>query len=1177
MNYDEIFAKNYDQLNAAQRQAVDKIAGPVLVIAGPGTGKTQLLSTRIAKILRDTDANPDNILAMTFTESGAAAMRERLATIIGAKSAYAVGIYTYHGFANQLYLSQREIFGDRQITDLESYALAEKIFARLPRQSYLNNGAPKQAKEVSGLIHDLKRNDVSPQDLYEIADENAVFAKTINEKFATFDFDSLASGGENDKLAHWRDFAKLFDGAPDEKRKIPRLAKSISDKMQMLLDRAEKQISLDRDARDRDKRGKIISPFKDLGAYRDTILEKDGAGKTILNKQFSNAQLKEIAKFYEDYDGEKLANGVYDYDDMILNAKKILEEIDEVRETLAAKYQYILLDEFQDTNKTQLAIVELLAAGKKNPNVMAVGDDDQGIMSFQGAEFGNMQSFADHFHVQHVISLSENYRSAAPIIEFAENIIGGQIDENGSRDKNDGADDRFIDDPEIRERFPELKKDLVAKRRYDDFGIDRKLFRMSSAEYSWLVDKIHQLSPDGKKLNDIAVIAPKHDLLEEISRYFLAAKIPVTYEAKENILDDKTLSEFLDVMRLAARLSDSTQNADAIDSLWPAVLAQNWWNIDPSSVFRASRQVKKMRQNRRSRDDFSEVEWSEILEQSDDPILRDATKKIEQLAGLTKNNSALEMINFASGRTPLDSQGSKMPILAALEKTETAYLHFVGQLNILAKKFADFTAVSANDQPQDLANFLEMCDEYDAAEIKIADTNPYTAGENSVQLMTAHHSKGLEFDHVFIVNADDNSWDSAGKSPKIALPENLKFVRAPKDKNERIRVFFVAITRAKKHLYVTSSERDLDGKSRDALMFLDEKWERDDDGKLKNDISRKIPRPFQKISDDARNATVTPAELEVHWQQFYEPARIKPRELLHDQIANFEISAHALSSYYDVRFNGPQVFYTRYLLGFPDKQNPQVDFGSVVHDVFDQLTKHPAKFSGDDETKLDKMLALTRNLLVAKGAADNLDNELKRARQSFANLLKLRPELFNRDPNVAVKSEQKFDHIPLLIDGKQILLNGRLDRIEIDANTKKIAIVDWKTGKIDDKKIDKFPYRNRNGNWSGEYKLWQYEIQMYFYRILLENSLEFKRDYLDNGYTFAPARLEFIEGNLTPEAQPIVKTVDFEPEKMNAIYRMVKHLSAQIDELSFPDIWPDAKNDVAQIMAFTERELQREK
>lgn len=100
-NFQQIFEKNYRMLNVEQKEAVDQIDGPVLVIAGPGTGKTQLLSTRIANILQKTDTSPKNILAMTFTEAGARNMQERLSRFIGTNS-YKVGIFTYHGFAGEI-------------------------------------------------------------------------------------------------------------------------------------------------------------------------------------------------------------------------------------------------------------------------------------------------------------------------------------------------------------------------------------------------------------------------------------------------------------------------------------------------------------------------------------------------------------------------------------------------------------------------------------------------------------------------------------------------------------------------------------------------------------------------------------------------------------------------------------------------------------------------------------------------------------------------------------------------------------------------------------------------------------------------------------------------------------------------------------------------------------------
>ena len=1161
MNFDDNFAKNYARLNEKQKQAVDQIDGPVLVIAGPGTGKTQLLSTRIANILKKTDANPENILAMTFTESGAREMRERLATIIGARAASGVGIHTYHGFANQIYLSQREIFGDRQISDLEALAFREQVLASFSRNSYLNNGAPKQSKDIVALIHDLKRNDISAQELREISEKNSLFAKKINLKFATFDFSNLSSGSEETKIAAWADFANLFE-VNSNVGKIPDLENVIGKELRKLVFDAEQQIRLDKEFRERDAKNKPVSPFKKLGAYKTKISEKDKENQFILNKSFSNSQLIEIAEFYEKYDLLKAKNSLYDYDDMIENAKKILVEIPEIRNTLAEKYQYILLDEFQDTNKSQLRLVELLTEEKINPNVMAVGDDDQGIMSFQGAEFSNMKDFADKFNVNKIISLTENYRSAEPIIEFAKNVIGGEKMADGQRDSDDGAGDRFVDDLRIREKFPELTKDLTAARSFDECEISRKLFRATSGEFSWITEKIAELFPNKTGYQNVAIIAPKHALLAEISRYFSAANIPVEYEASENILEDKNILDFLAVLRLVSALSNPEKSSDEIDFLWPEVLAERWWKIDPASVFKVSREAKKQRMEEKT------IEWSEIIEKSDDTDLVEIGEKIQKISALTKNNSALEMINFTLGRKDLDTKNSRMPIIKTLAENDGEYLRFVGQLNTLAEKFAEYVPEKSE---QNLDKFVEMTNAYIAAEIKIPDQNPYSAGENSVKLMTAHHSKGLQFKYVFMVSVDDSSWNSRGKSPSIALPENLKFIRTPNDENERIRLFFVAATRAEQFLYLTSSEKNFDGKKRTPLAFLDENWERNDDNYLVNSVSRKIPAQFAKIDDIAsQNREIKPAELETRWQEFYAPAQIKPAELLHDRVKNFSISSHAITSYYDVKYDGPQEFYEKYILGFPSDNGANVNFGTVVHDIFDKLNKKPGDFTDEKgEMDLEKIIDLTHKMLTAKKiSANDIENETSRARQSFANLIELRPELFAKNEDFQMLSEVNVSDSVF----GQIKLSGRIDRIEIDDKNKIISVVDWKTGAI--KLEDKFPvFSARSKKWVGSDKLWRYEIQMYFYKILLENSEMWQREYFANGYKFGKYRLEFIEGNLNPDAIPIVRDGEYADEKSARVGEMIKHLHSRVLGLDFPKVYGNSDVGVAEIEAFISNEI----
>ena len=134
------FDQEYKRLNAGQKEAVDTIEGPVMVVAGPGTGKTQILTLRIANIIRQTDTAPANILALTFTESAAANMRKRLATIVGSR-AYQVVISTFHGFCNDVIKNYPEefprIIGSTNITEIDQIKIIEELLEKLPKLKWL--------------------------------------------------------------------------------------------------------------------------------------------------------------------------------------------------------------------------------------------------------------------------------------------------------------------------------------------------------------------------------------------------------------------------------------------------------------------------------------------------------------------------------------------------------------------------------------------------------------------------------------------------------------------------------------------------------------------------------------------------------------------------------------------------------------------------------------------------------------------------------------------------------------------------------------------------------------------------------------------------------------------------------------------------------------------------------
>src|SRR3989344_416432 len=288
------FSKHYIRLNTRQKEAVETIEGPVMVVAGPGTGKTEILTLRIANILLKTDVGPEAILALTFTEAGVFAMRQRLAGIIGSP-AYEVEINTFHGFCNDVISRYPEefphIIGAKNITEIEQVKLLEEVIDK-SRLKELKPFGDKFYYLRPGLaaIKELKREGLSPEDLSALAKK---------EEKSLLEIDDL----RHEKGPH---------------------------------------------------KGKI------KGVY--------------LKLQKQIAKNTELAVLYANYQQALLKNRFYDYDDMIMEVLQALSSNENLLRILQEQYQYMLLDEHQDTNLAQNKVVELLASFHANPNIFAVGD-----------------------------------------------------------------------------------------------------------------------------------------------------------------------------------------------------------------------------------------------------------------------------------------------------------------------------------------------------------------------------------------------------------------------------------------------------------------------------------------------------------------------------------------------------------------------------------------------------------------------------------------------------------------------------------------------------------------------------------------------------------------------------------------------------------------------------------
>jgi DNA helicase II / ATP-dependent DNA helicase PcrA len=339
-NANGAFDAAYAGLNPEQRAAVDAIYGPVMVVAGPGTGKTQIIALRTANIIVRTGVRPENILLTTFTEAGVASMRKRLVSILG-EDGYRVAVHTFHAFCTRVMEEYPEYFGsmrlDRSVDDLERYEMIESILDSAVAEHLRPIGDPyRYVRSIVSKIDTLKQENATPAGLRVAMTRQA-------ERYAA-------------ELAEIKPTLKKYETTKEKQKKH---------------------------------------------------LEK----------------LEELATVYAEYQKRLRERGCYDYADMIRFVAEALDESDALVAALRERYQYMMVDEYQDTNSLQNHVMNRLASYGDEPNLLVVGDDDQSIYRFQGANIENMLEFAARYPDVKTVVLSKNYRSAQPILDLASRVI----------------------------------------------------------------------------------------------------------------------------------------------------------------------------------------------------------------------------------------------------------------------------------------------------------------------------------------------------------------------------------------------------------------------------------------------------------------------------------------------------------------------------------------------------------------------------------------------------------------------------------------------------------------------------------------------------------------------------------------------------------------------------------
>ena len=1070
------FEKRYNKLNSAQKQAVDCIDGPVMVIAGPGTGKTELLSVRVANILKQTDTLPENILCLTFTDSGANEMRERLIGIIG-REAYKVAIHTFHSFGSEVINQNGQFFYQgahfRPADGLSSYEIIRSIFDELPHSNPLAiklNDEYTYLRDSLRAISDIKRSGLTSDELLTVLNENNIVIEK-SERLLTPIFSERISKKTIDTASKIIDKIRNID---NEKIFATIIPFSI-----VLADSLENAIESSRNT----------ESTKPLTAWKTKWFKKNDQNELVLKSRDRQTKLHHLSFIYQKYLVQMQQSQLYDFDDMILRVVHAMEIYNELRLNLQERYQYILVDEFQDTNMAQMRILHNLTNNLvqgDTPNIMVVGDDDQAIYSFQGADVSNIINFKSIYPKTQIITLNENYRSTHDILEGSREIIlQGQ--------------DR------LENSINGISKILQAKQTTQS---KTKIYEAKtiSAEQCWVVQDIKNQIESGVKPSSIAVLTRKHYEINQLLPYFSDANIPINYERQDDVLQIAPIILIEKMSRLLILLSEGRH--DEVNGLLPEIMTHPAWSFEPIELCKLSvnayERHSRWLEHGEDNESFA-MYWNWIIKMS--AILNDTP--LEQMLDLIIGNPKNEQVNNYEYTSPMYNYFFSQKVL---DTNPSDYLTYLEALRTIRAKLREYRP----DQTPTLKSFINFIDLNRKIGNQITAMRHTTTDSEAVNLMTAHKSKGLEFDLVYITNAVDEVWGekARGRSSLISYPENLPLAPAGESQDERLRLFYVAITRAKNQLSISYSLQNENGKNTLPASFLaGSKWGQCQIPEI-TDISSTV-----KLAEIAWYQSITNIESQ------------DLRNLLSDKIKNYKLSVTHLNNFVDVKNGGPNAFLMQNLLHFPSAKSPHALFGTAVHDTLQKA--HSILSATNKRQAIEDIVAnFETNLIKQNLSKQDFSLYLQKGSDCLQKFLEEKYASFSKSQLAEIDFANQNSVL------NQSVITGMIDVLELDKPNKIAAVIDYKTGKV---------LKNWDSNDdSDKIKLHKYKQQLLFYKLLIENS----RDY--HNYKVTSGMMQFVEP--TNNGEIVSLSLDFEPLEIQRFTQLVKAVWRHITQLDLPDI-----------------------
>ena len=993
-------------LNSEQLEAVNWIDGPLVVKAGPGTGKTQILTTRIENILKSRDILPENILCLTFTESAAENMRQRLFNEIG-KPARQVNFYTFHSFGTHL-ITKLSDYSDqtnlqKPIEEITSFEIIENLLNELGHTNPLsrrNEEGFYYIKYLNSVFSWLKQSGL---DMKSILDDikltKSYFDYSIKPLTDTFT--------ERISKKQLPNYQRLFNVLKDGYQKYPSISGTLSLKeLSSAIDDIE-----------------MSDSTKSITAWKSRWINKNQLNQYLYKDQRNIDKFKATIDLLDKYRQQLDKKGQYDFDDMILKAVESLENNLDFKLNVQEQYQYILVDEYQDTNGVQNKLLNLLCDNpiyEGKPNLMVVGDPNQAIFSFQGADSSLLTRFAETWPGCKQVTLIKNYRSGQRLLDFSKSIL-------------DLANDDSENDL------------LIASNSANKTEIKTLLSDTPNDSYFEVSNQIQKLIKSGVEPKDISIISKEHRQLVKTLPFITELNIPVSYERDNNILKQPRILEIIDLINLIHAISNSQLNQ--VNSLLAKVLSEDYWQLPTETWWDIALDTS-----------LNYRRWIDAVETTKNLEIKMIWEAFKTIAKLAKSSSFELIFNLIIGAKPIGLGNKKIYTIPWLdfnfqknEPSNTDFVSFINQFNRLKMFFTNW--IGQDNQTVMLDDFIRFIRLIDKSYIKLIDRSAVISTNNAVTLTTAYKAKGEEWDYVFVLDCNNKLWSKirGGNLNQFNIPIAYQFIEPASYLKENIvKPFYVSVTRAKKQLILNNYNVNENGVSTELLDWIDPKL-----SNLTNIPSSNKAEIINFINKD--------------WQSKLYEQKIDYKQSLGPILDKFKLSATHLNNYLEITDEATNSFIFKSLLKIPQVVKPKMLYGISMHNAISYLHKInfndkrviPVKDLIEEFYKYFNNSALTPEEIdfYRKKGHDELTVWYKHHRSDF-NPLDL--------------SEYKINQVYL--DSGQEKLTGEIDLIKFgDKHT--ASIVDYKSSSPPPK-----DYGLQKGT-----KEYRYRRQLLFYKILLEN------------------------------------------------------------------------------------------